>query len=167
MLWSIVSKAALRSRRVRMEIEPELDAVRSLKTRRRAVSVLCFGRKADWKTCQRLFWSGWRNSRPRTFSKYVLTQSIHTCRCKCTWSTHTCSVTVPELHTCKYKCTWNTHTCSVEVPEVRRILPVRVNVPEVHTLVGITAPEVYTLAAINLAAVVCAWTLYCDFVHHN
>ena len=41
----IVSKAALRSRRVRMEIEPESEAVRrSLKTRRRAVSVLCFGR---------------------------------------------------------------------------------------------------------------------------
>ena len=41
----IVSKAALRSRRVRMEIEPESEAGRrSLKTRRRAVSVLCFGR---------------------------------------------------------------------------------------------------------------------------
>ena len=39
----IVSKAALRSRRVRMEIEPEFEAVRrSLKTRRRAVSALVF-----------------------------------------------------------------------------------------------------------------------------
>ena len=34
----IVSKAALRSRRVRMEIEPESEAVM------RSVSVLCFGR---------------------------------------------------------------------------------------------------------------------------
>ena len=52
----IVSKAALRSRRVKMEIEPESEAVRRpLKTRRIAVSVLRFGRKADWKVCQRLF----------------------------------------------------------------------------------------------------------------
>ena len=51
------------------------------------------------------------------------------------------------------------------MPEVH--VPVGVNVPEVHTLVGITAPEVYTLAAINLVAVVCAWTLSYDFVPHN
>ena len=43
-MTDIVSKTALRSRRVRMEIEPESEAVRrSLKTRRRADSVLCFG----------------------------------------------------------------------------------------------------------------------------
>ena len=41
-----MSKAALRSRRIRIEIEPECEAVRrSFKTRRRAVSVLCFGNK--------------------------------------------------------------------------------------------------------------------------
>ena len=46
MLSSIVSKAALKSRRVRIEIEPEAEAVRrSFKTQRRAVSVLCFGDK--------------------------------------------------------------------------------------------------------------------------
>ena len=45
MLSSIVSKAVLRSRRVRVEIEPESEAVRmSFKTRKSAVSVLCFGR---------------------------------------------------------------------------------------------------------------------------
>ena len=38
----IVSKAALRSRRVRMERQPESEVVRSLKTRRRAVSALVF-----------------------------------------------------------------------------------------------------------------------------
>ena len=44
MLSSIVSKAALKFRRVRIEIEPESEAVRrSFKIQRRALSVLCFG----------------------------------------------------------------------------------------------------------------------------
>ena len=52
MLRSIVSKAALRSRTVRIEIEPESEAVRrSFKTRRRAVSVLCFGDTFDDTFC--------------------------------------------------------------------------------------------------------------------
>ena len=50
MEWLMVSKAALRSRRMRMEREPESAERRmSLVTLRRAVSVLWSERKPDWK----------------------------------------------------------------------------------------------------------------------
>ena len=50
MEWLIVSKAALRSRRMRMEREPESTKRRmSFVTFKRAVSVLCLERKPDWK----------------------------------------------------------------------------------------------------------------------
>ena len=48
MEWLIVSKAALRSRRMRIEREPEsAESRRSLVTLRRAVSVLCFELNPD------------------------------------------------------------------------------------------------------------------------
>ena len=50
MEWLIVSKAALWSRRMRMEREPEsADRRMSFVTFKRAVSVLCLERKPDWK----------------------------------------------------------------------------------------------------------------------
>ena len=50
MLWLTVSKAALRSRRMRMLREPvSAEVRRSFRTLRRAVSVLWRGRKPDWR----------------------------------------------------------------------------------------------------------------------
>ena len=52
----MVSNAALRSRRMRMVSNPESAARRRLLViLTRAVSVLCFGRKPDWKGSWRLF----------------------------------------------------------------------------------------------------------------
>ena len=49
-----MSKAALRSRRMRIFREPvSEDSRRSLVTLRRAVSVLCLERKPDWKSSKR------------------------------------------------------------------------------------------------------------------
>ena len=49
-----VSNAALRSRRIRMELAPEsADSSRSLVTLTRAVSVLCLVLKPDWKGSRR------------------------------------------------------------------------------------------------------------------
>lgn len=56
MVWEIVSKAALRSRRMRMDSKPESAAIRrSLVIFRRAVSVLWRGRKPDWNCSYKLF----------------------------------------------------------------------------------------------------------------
>ena len=50
MEWSIVPKAVLRSRRLRMEREPESAERRmSFVIFKRAVSVLCLEQKPDWK----------------------------------------------------------------------------------------------------------------------
>ena len=50
MEWLMVSKAALRSRRMRIVRRPEsAERSRSLVIFSRAVSVLCFERKPDWK----------------------------------------------------------------------------------------------------------------------
>ena len=50
-----MSKAALRSRRMRILREPvSEDSRRSLVALRRAVSVLCSERKPDWKSLKRL-----------------------------------------------------------------------------------------------------------------
>ena len=55
MEWLTVSKAALRSRRMRILREPVSEGSRrSLVTLRRAVSVLCLERKPDWKSSKRL-----------------------------------------------------------------------------------------------------------------
>ena len=58
MKWFIISNAALRSRRVKIRMWSESLLVKtSLKTRRKAVSVLCRDRYTDWKTCHKLLFS--------------------------------------------------------------------------------------------------------------
>ncbi len=60
MVWLIVSNAAVRSSRMRMVRCPEsAERRRSLVTFRRAVSVLCFERKPDWKDSNRLLEMRW------------------------------------------------------------------------------------------------------------
>ena len=74
--WSIVSNAALRSRRVETEMWSEsLLGKRSLKTRSRAVTVLYRDRYADWKTCHKFLRSRCTSSWERKhFFPTVLTQ---------------------------------------------------------------------------------------------
>ena len=58
--WEMVSKAAERSRRMRMVSKPSSAARRrSLVILARAVSVLWWGRKPDWKGSWRLFVFRW------------------------------------------------------------------------------------------------------------
>jgi len=53
MLWSIVSKAALRSSNTNREIQPQShDKRKSFVTLMRAVSVLWYGLNPDWKSSQ-------------------------------------------------------------------------------------------------------------------
>ena len=52
----MVSKAALRSRRMKMEIKPESAAMRLLVILIRAVLVLWRGWKPDWNCSYRLLW---------------------------------------------------------------------------------------------------------------
>ena len=62
-VWSIVSKAAVRSSSTRIEQYPESAAIRrSLTTFRRAVSVLCSARKPDWNFSKRKFPLRWSTS---------------------------------------------------------------------------------------------------------
>ena len=56
----MVSKAALRLRRMRMEIKPESAAMRRLLViLMTAVSVLWRGQKPDWNYSYRLSWVRW------------------------------------------------------------------------------------------------------------
>ncbi len=58
MLWSIVSNLALRSSSTNREIQPRSDdKSRSFVTLMRAVSVLCYGLKPDWKSSHIAFFS--------------------------------------------------------------------------------------------------------------
>ena len=60
MVWEMVSKAAVRSNRMRMVRRPESAAMRSASViLMRAVSVLWRGRKPDWKCSYRLWWDRW------------------------------------------------------------------------------------------------------------
>ena len=54
--WEMMSKAAVRSRRMRMVSNPESAARRrSLVVLTKAISALCLRRKPDWKGSWRLF----------------------------------------------------------------------------------------------------------------
>ncbi len=58
--WCKVSKAALRSSKIRIDREPESAAInRSLVTLTNAVSVLCNLQKPDWRASKRLFKARW------------------------------------------------------------------------------------------------------------
>ena len=66
-VWSMVSKAAERSRSVRSETLPASEALsRSLTIRTKAVSVLWLERYADWNGWRRLFDIRWMFSWFRT-----------------------------------------------------------------------------------------------------
>ena len=68
--WFIVSNAALRSRRVKIEMWSEsLLVKRSLKARSRAVTVLCRDRCTDWKTyvCHELLFAMYKQLRKDFF----------------------------------------------------------------------------------------------------
>ena len=73
MVWEMVSNAAVRSRRMRIEREPVSAARRrSLVILMRAVSVLWWGRKPDWNFSKRLLWERWEWSCDATVFSRIL-----------------------------------------------------------------------------------------------
>ena len=69
----MVSNAAVRSRRMRIEREPvSASRRRSLVILMRAVSVLWWGRKPDWNFSKRLLWERWEWSCDATVFSRIL-----------------------------------------------------------------------------------------------